>query len=599
MRHETLTREEVDDLIKDWFQRDGDAFVHTGTVDRVGWESTLDAGESYSAYLIEAPTLNDLIRRAYPLANDMLVSMNLPKKVHVKIHNGGTHCTDLKTVYLSTDFFDNKELSVGEKLDIFLGAAVHEGCHVLYTTTLHAVDNEVIRSLWNVIEDERIERRLGDDKPGFSRFLEKLRYYYFDYVYLEGGVIDDVEKKDDAGRFLDLLLRIIRYPKYLKESDFEYFGAYLMDIKEILSEFPDSTEESLRCAREIYEVIKDMYRDADKESTDKELSEKIEKDASEVIEKLRDLLGSATADEKPAGESSIDDTKMSDAVKKDDGLLGDLCEGTVELGSARETYFYPVTPNKEKYLEALSKVRRYVPAISKIIRGHCKEYKYIHRGMRSGTLDTNKLVEAIQGVPSVYIREGEVRSDRVAVCVLIDESGSMYGSRIEAAREAAVLLNEAIGSIPQVELFIYGHTGDMRSGHSTEMHVYREGRNAPKYALGAVEAFSQNRDGIAIVECAKRVRGHTNLPVLYFILSDGSPCAADYGGEAAMTHVRQCVKEVERMDFTVVQVCINHSYPPEKMFRRYIILEDMSTLAVSLGRVLKKATMRATTNRVY
>ena len=46
MRHETLTREEVDDLIKDWFQRDGDAFVHTGTVDRVGWESTLDAGES-------------------------------------------------------------------------------------------------------------------------------------------------------------------------------------------------------------------------------------------------------------------------------------------------------------------------------------------------------------------------------------------------------------------------------------------------------------------------------------------------------------------------------------------------------------------------
>ena len=533
------------------------------------------------------------------MANDMLVAMNLPKKVHVKIHNGGTHCTDLKTVCLSTDFFDNKELSVGEKLDIFLGAAVHEGCHVLYTTTLHATDNKIIHSLWNVIEDERIERRLGDDKPGFSRFLEKLRYYYFDYVYLEGGVIDDVEKKDDAGRFLDLLLRIIRYPKYLKESDFEYFGAYLMDIKEILSEFPDSTEESLRCAREIYEVIKDMYRDADKESTDKELSEKIEKDASEVIEKLRDLLGSATADEKPAGESSIDDTKMSDAVKKDDGLLGDLCEGTVELGSARETYFYPVTPNKEKYLEALSKVRRYVPAISKIIRGHCKEYKYIHRGMRSGTLDTNKLVEAIQGVPSVYIREGEVRSDRVAVCVLIDESGSMHGSRIEAAREAAVLLNEAIGSIPQVELFIYGHTGDVRSGHSTEMHVYREGRNAPKYALGAIEALSQNRDGIAIVECAKRVRGHTNLPVLYFILSDGSPCAADYDGDAAMKHVRQCVQEVERMDFTVVQVCINHSYPPEKMFRRYIILEDMSTLAVSLGRVLKKATMRATTNRVY
>lgn len=620
MERPFMTRAEIEDLMRDWFDRDGETFIRISDKDRVGWEDTLDAGADYSTYILESPTQEDLIRRGYTLASEMLTAMNLPRKVRLRISRTGDSTTDLKTVTVCTEYFDDKTLTVGAKLDIFMGLTIHEGCHVLYTTPTKpedfGVNKRIIHTLWNIIEDERIEEKLGETKPGFARFLEKSRYYYFDQYYLDAGMIDEVAEKTDAEQLLNLILRIIRYPVYLKEEDFERFGFYLKKIKEILLPFPDSTKAALDAAKRIYEVIRDFYRDKEtadsKEASygegdtdaegmgsscgDEELDRKIASDASEMLEGLSKLTGSETADSKEA--KTLGDDDMATTVKDKGGLLGEICEGLVELGSGTDTYFTPAPSDASRYEKSHQRVRRYVPAISKIIRGHCREYKLIHRSMRSGVLDTNKLAEAIQGVSTVYIREGEVKSDRVAVCVLIDESGSMSGERIEAARDTAVLLNEAVGSIPQVELFIYGHTGDIRTSRSTELHVYREKGYSPKYALGSVRACCENRDGIAIYEVAQRVRKQTQLPVLFFILSDGAPCAGSYHGESAMNHVREMVNKVEAMQFNVVQVCINHSYPPERMFKHFVILEDLSTLAISLGRVIKKATMKNTASRV-
>lgn len=618
MERPYMTRAEIEDLMHDWFERDGETFIRISDKDRVGWEETLDAGADYSSYILESPTQEDLIRRGYTLASEMLVAMNLPKKVRVRISPKGDSKTDFKTVNICTEYFDDKTLTVGAKLDIFMGLTIHEGCHILYTTPTRidelGVNKKIIHFLWNVIEDERIEEKLGETKPGFARFLEKSRYYYFDQYYLDRGEIDKVAEQSDADQLLNLILRIVRYPVYLKWEDFERFGFYLKQIKEILLPFPDSTRAALDAAKRIYEVIREFYKD--KESADggdetgdgtssgsagdggdgDELDRKIASDASDALDKLSKIIGSESADGGEKKPLSSDD--MAGAVSAKDGLLGEICEGLVELGSGNDTYFTPAPSDASSYARSYSRVRRFVPAISKIIRGHCREYKLIHRSMRSGVLDTNKLAEAVQGVSTVYIREGEVKSDHVAVCILIDESGSMSGERIEAARDTAILLNEAVGTIPQVELFIYGHTGDMRTGRSTEMTIYREKGYAPKYALGSVQAHYENRDGIAIYEVAQRVRKQTQLPVLFFILSDGAPCAGSYHGESAMAHVRSMVNKVEAMQFNVVQVCINHSYPPERMFKHYVILENLSTLALSLGRVIKKATMKSTASRV-
>ena len=606
-----VTDEILDDLMSDWLERDGDTFVHKRKKGRIGWEDTLGEGEAYSAYLLESPTQEDLIKRAYSLAKETIVVMDPPFKVSIKISTGiPTGGTDGKVVCVTTAMFDDKSLTVGEKLDTFLGVVVHEGCHLLYTDMswlkrVAEVKSGVIMKLWNIIEDERIERLCGDLKPGLANFLEKCKLYYFDQYYL-----DYVAPKEESAeltpleRILNCFLSIIRYPKYLKESEIIEFAPYLIEIKKILNPYPITTEDAVKAAYMIFEVIKDFYKEIEREkspeATDDELERKAisdmssHSDAMDSEGKFSKVAGSPTSvPASDGGGGGLSKKDLSKSVSGDSELLAEVCEGRVEVGSEKDSFFSKIPDNKEIYLMAEAHIKRYVPAISKILKGHCKEYKLIHRSMRSGILDTNKLAEAVQGVPTVYIREGEVKTDKVSVCVLIDESGSMCGNRIEAARDTAILINEAVGSVPNVELFIYGHSGDSKRERSTELMVYREKGYTPKYSLGSVDARYQNRDGNAILETAKRVRKQTKNPVLMFVLSDGAPCAGGYRGASAMRHVKECVHKVEKMGFSVIQVCISHTYDPGLMFKNYVIMEDMSSLAFDLGKAIKKATMAA------
>jgi len=647
-----LTDVDIDALMDDWFTRDGDTFTKIRKDGRLGWEETLKEGEAYSSYFLEAPTQKDLVRRAYPLAKDMIIAMEPPKRVTVKLVNGEESSrTDGAFVHVSTKVFDDGDFSVGEKLDVFIGTTVHEGCHLLYTdfNVLQAAKlKSVIFQLFNVLEDERIEQVLGDTKPGFARYLEKSKYYYFDQFYL-----DFIAKREDKmnlfEKLFSIFLRIIRYPTYLKEEDILFFGHHLLAVKEAVIPYPTNTIQTVAVAEEVFEIFKEFYieeaekekrerlkeekkkekgesgsgsggtsdsaegEDGDDEDDDSEKSEE-EKEAEEKksgkltedeVKKAMDSLSSDAKEilKKFAEEVSGATEKSDKLSSKDtagviaaDGVFAREVEGTIEVGKDHNTFFTKSGENPSGYRTSLKKVIRFVPAISKVIKGHCKEYKLIHRSMRSGAMDTTKLAEAFQGVPTVYMREGEVRTDRVAVGVLVDESGSMSGPRISAARDVAVLINEAIGSVPQVDLFIYGHTADdIRSG-ATEIMIYREKNHQPRYALGQVSAKHENRDGVAIYETALRIRKFTKEQVLLFVISDGAPSA--HGYRSAVEHVRKSVERTEQLGFTVVQVCINHSYDPKTMFKHFVILEDMSRLAFELGKVIKKATLKAAKVRV-
>lgn len=594
----------VDELMEDWLERDGETFVHIRKKGRLGWEKTLEAEDSYSSYLSDSLTQEELIKRAYSIAKDMIVVMDPPFKVYIRISNHGGHgSTDGKYVYVSTKVFDEPELSVGEKFDTFLGLVIHEGCHLLYTdlSWLHKFTFEAVKSLWNIIEDERIERLCGDLKPGLANFLEKTKYYVFDHEYLDttAGMEDELPPYE---KLVSCFFKIIRYPRYLREEDVVEFAPYLKKIKEVALPYPDTTEQAVKLAYKVYEIIKELYIDKEREKSEEdgdgrsddeitaEALRKFAEDAEKTSEKFK-AVSETPSESATSGGGRLKEDEMAKAVSDKHGLLGEECEGLVETGGSRDTFFSRADSDQRRYLESLDRVKRYIPAIAKIMKGHCREYKLIHRSMRSGVLDTNKLVEAVQGVPAVYIREGAVHTDKIAVGVLIDESGSMYGTRIQAARDAAILINEALCSMPNVELFIYGHSGDMRYSMATEMSVYREKGYAPKYALGSVEAKAENRDGVAIIEVAKRIRKQTKNPVILFVLSDGAPAAHGYGGSTAMAHVRSCVQQAENLGFSVIQVCINHCYDPSKMFKNFVILEDMSTLAFELSKAIKKTAM--------
>ncbi|MBP3257623.1 MAG: VWA domain-containing protein [Bacteroidales bacterium] len=655
-----LTRtEKMEAISKDFLDRDQDTYVKIRRTGRLGWESLIPAGGSYSDMLRDCRGEGDVVKEAYGMARDYIVAMDTPYKVILRL-SPEVSCTDSKVVYLSTRVFDDGDLSEGQKIDTFMGFAIHEGCHLKWTdfTQMGSVDNDIVRNLINLLEDERIERLCGQEMPGYANYLKATKYYMFD-LYLQRKA-----KEGKGGtlpapvRLLNAILSIIRYPKALGREDLEEFADYLYDVREIIKDYPSSADEVTAAAKAVYEVIRKFFEDEQKKESDggqsgegetggekksqaqgdkksqdgcdeksqpgcdnksqEECDEKSQtgcdkkspanaegENRDQENEALRKAVESALSSlEREMGDMSeltsvpgesepLSEEDMAECVKRDSNQLAGICENMITLGETSSSVLYRAEEAREPYDESLRRVRKYIPAISKTLKGHCSEYVVTYRGMRSGILDTGKLAEAYQGVQTVYQREGRVRSDRMAVCVLIDESGSMYGEKIRAARDLAVLLSEAVSAVPAIDLYIYGHTYGDRCRDSycegrkiAELQVYREKGYTPKKALGGVDARSGNLDSVAIREAAARMRKFSSCRKnLMFVITDGAP-------NERYEQLTDTVKELERTGMNIVAVCIEPSYDPSALYTHHVRFTDMNRLAIDLGKMIKKAIMK-------
>ena len=624
--HQQLSLEQKIQMLKeDFLDRDQTTFVKIRRTGRLGWESSIPEGTPYSDYILSPASDEDLIKNSYRLAEDMIKVMDTPFKVRVRISPDGSR-TDGKTVWVATEVFDDIDLPIGNRIDTFLGLTIHEGCHLLYTdfSAYKGLTNRIVKFLENILEDERIERVLGQQKPGLANFLKASKYYYFDRYVQKLSQDPDKQVQDTFSRLMNCIISLVRYPKTVNEADLAEFADTLMKVRPLLTPYPESTLQCIEVAEKIYDIIKEYLNEQEKERqsaseqnqqsddqsqsgesssqsgesgngnpsgqgsskkmTSRQIAKKVEQDMNDVFDSIKEALESLTGD---PTKSSISADSQSETVKADRNLVGKICEGRAERGTQSGTVVMKSMPVMDKYNDSLSRVRRYIPAISKSLKCSSMEYKLIHKGMRSGMLDTGKIAEAFQGVPTVYMREGQVKSDRIAVCILIDESGSMYGEGETAARDTAVLLNEAVGTLQNVDLYIYGHSTD----GGTALYVYREKNYHPKYALGGTDSRWGNNDGTAIREAAARVRRHTQENVLFFMISDGAP-------NESVEQVRQAVLDVEKQGFAIVAVSIEPTYDPSLMYHRNVNLTDMSTLAVDLGKMVKKAIADNTNRKI-
>ena len=663
------TEQKIQAIRQDFLDRDQDNYVKIRRTGRLGWESLIPQGGNYSDLLRECHRDGDIIKEAYGMARDYIVAMDTPYKVILRL-SPEANCTDSRVVYLATRVFDDADLSDGQKIDTFIGLAIHEGCHLKWTefTQMGEAKNRIIANFINLLEDERIERLCGETMPGYANYLKSTKYYMFDLYATK------MLKKNAGGglpapiRLLNAILALVRYPKALRDEDAQEFVDYLYEVREILKEFPKSKEEVTAAAEAIYEVIKkffenkkrqqessdeandtsegnDSSEDGDSSSDDNQgsdseeeeensseggnteendesgeegnsasgmsdddsdskdernssgedddnISEEVQQALDELEDEMDEMMASLTSD--PTEEPQpMDRDEMAQSVRKNSCQLAGICENSVDLGMSSNSVLYKAPENADEYDMSLRAVRKYIPAISNTLRNHCHEYQVTYRGMRSGLLDTSKLAEAFQGVQNVYIRQGQVKSDKMAVCVLIDESGSMYGEKIQAARNLAVLLNEAVSAVPGIDLYIYGHTyGDRcrdsyRAGEQiTELQVYREKGFAPKKSLGSIEARSGNLDSFAIREAASRMLKFTGgRKNLMFVITDGAP-------NERYEQLTSTVKQLEKQGMNIVAVCIEPNYDPSQLYTHFVKFTDMSTLALDLGKMIKKAILR-------
>lgn len=344
--------------------------------------------------------------------------------------------------------------------------------------------------------------------------------------------------------------------------------------------------------------MKTKDRETDESGTpsfgkEKEFAQLSDEDAGKALELIGRMLRSYEEDTDSSGQAC--------GVVAGTPEIDRLCTGDAEHGSDLCTLFLKerdTDQSERQYLADRNAVQPYIPAMRNILVAQATRNTYALKGLKSGRLDGCKLPQAFIGSPNVYLQHREVKSSKIAVCVLVDESGSMYGNKILAARRTAVLLNEALGSLPNVDLFIYGHSADERlDSEDVIIRTYRDHTAHDRHAVGKIEARCDNADGYAILEVARRVRQQTAEKVLFFIISDGAPAARIYSSCSGVAHTREAVRKVTSQGFCPVQIAIDPYCDPSSMFDHHVSFTNLSDLPRDLSVMVKKAVLENTARR--
>lgn len=564
------------------------------TINRSSWY-----GESYYSYSSvgkeEDAQLSKLIEKAYSSVKDMITIMDFPFQIRVNLNEKNDESSSYSD-YFSEEKSDNSERRIAvpskifdstedneTKINAFCGFGLHEAAHLRYTYlrvylnflsfisgkyTLE--EGEIIKIFINLLEDNRVEDLLLTERPGFQDFIDCAKSY--NSKTLEGRLNMMRERK--LILFFKTLIGILRFPGLIEEEVLEEYSEVYKEVQEKITPYPENLKDICSVSESIFKIIKEKkLSDIDPAELKKILF------LINDIESITSIMYGVDLD----SGRKIDKSKVSRLLSSKDSLTMKILEGTVERGDSDKVFFEKPKGDRNSYLCDVRAVQKYIPRLKKILTGTDKNYDFNIQGCRSGILDTTKLAEAYQGVPQVYLRQGHVRTNKSTICVLIDESGSMGGKKEILARQAAILLNETFGKSLGVDLYIYGHTADIGSIGYINLSVYREGSHYnPKFSLSKSCAKSQNRDGDAILEVAKRVRKFTKENCIMFVISDGSPCANGYGGISAIKDTAAKVKEAEKLGFGIIQISIDAVYRVEDMFDTYIDigynLEEMPKL---------------------
>lgn len=564
------------------------------TINRSSWY-----GESYYSYSSvgkeEDAQLSKLIEKAYSSVKDMITIMDFPFQIRVNLNEKNDESSSYSD-YFSEEKSDNSERRIAvpskifdstedneTKINAFCGFGLHEAAHLRYTYlrvylnflsfisgkyTLE--EGEIIKIFINLLEDNRVEDLLLTERPGFQDFIDCAKSY--NSKTLEGRLNMMRERK--LILFFKTLIGILRFPGLIEEEVLEEYSEVYKEVQEKITPYPENLKDICSVSESIFKIIKE-----------KKLSDIDPAELKKILflindtESITSIMYGVDLD----SGRKIDKSKVSRLLSSKDSLTMKILEGIVERGDSDKVFFEKPKGDRNSYLCDVRAVQKYVPRLKKILTGTDKNYDFNIQGCRSGILDTTKLAEAYQGVPQVYLRQGHVRTNKSTICVLIDESGSMSGKKEILARQAAILLNETFGKSLGVDLYIYGHTADIGSIGYINLSVYREGSHYnPKFSLSKSCAKSQNRDGDAILEVAKRVRKFTKENCIMFVISDGSPCANGYGGIPAIKDTAAKVKEAEKLGFGIIQISIDAVYRVEDMFDTYIDigynLEEMPKL---------------------
>lgn len=180
------------------------------------------------------------------------------------------------------------------------------------------------------------------------------------------------------------------------------------------------------------------------------------------------------------------------------------------------------------------------------------------------------------------------------VFLLVDQSGSMYGSKISRARETAIIFAEALMQMG-IPHYVMGFTAD--EGPTDALHLHYVTWNSTKQqltSLAGMRAIADNFDSYSIRYAGETLEKRAAKNKLLVIISDGAPAARAYrsyneGLELTTRAIAAVQKKASVLGIAIGQC---EADVLQKMYGRNFIHteeEGLSNLLIKrLGKIVEK-----------
>jgi hypothetical protein len=252
---------------------------------------------------------------------------------------------------------------------------------------------------------------------------------------------------------------------------------------------------------------------------------------------------------------------------------------------------------REKYLK---KFRKEIQSIKKSLLFRNSDLSIEDYGHENGDIDENSLHKLSYNDYRIYSEKTIRARKNVAICLLVDESGSMMdGNRINSAKEVAFVLSESMKSIDGVKVSVFGHTAQTVEHSNVEITCYKTFEQSDTSGIFEMNAKQQNLDGHAIKYVAKKFANDSNFDKkIMFVISDGEPEGYGYSGESAIKHTGSvCEFCRKKMGVDIIGIGVDSAFSSKVADKLYgknksIVLDNVKKSLSVMARYIRQITLK-------
>lgn len=275
-----------------------------------------------------------------------------------------------------------------------------------------------------------------------------------------------------------------------------------------------------------------------------------EKPDTETIEELSKELASEEGDGTDEGSSDVGGENSSElshlaeeaakekiASEQEENIKVNLKDGACEETKGIHSKCLPNIVRKEPSGEGLERYEAEHGELDAIVRRFVRTFEDEIQERQTG--DTYKGLYNGKRLTSneVYRKDKKIFSNKrlpedipdMAVGILVDLSGSMYGERMDAARKCAYITYKFCTQL-SIPVFVIGHCEDFGSWKEDLVSVADEncldGMDSKR--IFSLEAGGNNRDGYALRCALAKLEKMDAEQKMMLVISDGQPAARDY-----------------------------------------------------------------------